>query len=59
MVHEVVNNMHQLTNKITAGKYWPIRRALDDVFLHGMAWLCGFMASYISRQRRVTHSFCG
>ena len=23
----VLNNMHRLTNKVTTGKYWPIRRA--------------------------------
>ena len=25
----VLNNMHQLTNKVVAGKHWPIRRAMD------------------------------
>jgi len=31
----VLNNMHQLTNKVAAGKHWPIRRAMDILSWRG------------------------
>ncbi len=35
MVLPVLNTMHQLTSKVEAGKYWPIRRAIQRLTIQG------------------------